>query len=234
MEIKQANIVFLATSLIRGGDKVDFYQFAPNLLREGNRRFFFSLFKVEGKLEIEGKNVFSLGWGSWLDYPRAIYRLAKFIRNEDIHLVHSFSRCSNIVNYLAVKLSGRQVKTVMTVISQLSKPSEVEPSVGWKIWTVLERKVYPKSDLLLCNSVGAAEDAVKIYGCKTEKVKVVKNFVQIEKIRQRIPGPQVEGMQESGFYFLAAGRFVKAKGFDCLLKAYTLIKEKINSNLVIA
>ncbi|MDD5596186.1 MAG: hypothetical protein PHY94_08110, partial [Candidatus Omnitrophica bacterium] len=87
MEIKQANIVFLATSLIRGGDRVDFYQFAPNLLVDSNKRFFISLSKLKDKLKIEGQEVSSLEWGSWVDYPLAIYRLVKFIRNNDIHLV---------------------------------------------------------------------------------------------------------------------------------------------------
>jgi len=234
MEIKQANVVFLATSLIRGGDRADFYNFAPNLLGESDKRFLLSLFKTEGNLKIEGQNVISLGWSSWVDYPKAIYRLAKFIRNEDIHLIHSFSRCSNIVSYLAVKLSGRPVKTVMTVISQLSKPAAMEPTFGWKIWTMLERKVYPKAGLLLCNSANAAREAVNSYGCKQEKVKIVKNFVQVEEIRQKITGLQVGDMQEYGFYFLGAGRFVKAKGFEYLLRAYALAREKTNLNLVIA
>ncbi|MDD2752166.1 MAG: glycosyltransferase, partial [Candidatus Omnitrophica bacterium] len=146
----------------------------------------------------------------------------------------SFSRCLNIVNFLAARLSGRRVKTVMTVISQLGKPAELEPSFGWVIWRILERKVYPKADLLLCNSAASAAEAVNIYGCKMEKVKVVRNFVLIEKIREKILSTQIKSSQEYGSYFLGVGRFVKPKGFEYFLKAFALIRGKINLNLVMA
>lgn len=234
MDIKQANVVFLGTSLIRGGDKVDFYRLAPNLLKDANKRYLISLAKVKDGLEINGQNVISLGWSSSASYPLAIYRLAKFIREKNIHLVHSFSRCSNIVGYAAAKLSARPVKTVMEVISQLQRPSEMEPSLGWGIWNVLERKVYPKSDLLLCNSASASQEAVNIYGCDPLKVKTVKNWVPINEIGEKVKNSKIRGLEKYEPYWLGAGRFVKAKGFEYLLKAYALTREKTKFNLVLA
>ncbi len=234
MEVKKANVVFLVSSLRGGGSAHDFFMLSPVLLKHAKNRYLFSLSGLDKRQGGDKEKIFFLDWRSWLDYPYAVIRLARFILRNRINLVYSTSRCVNLVSYAACRLSGRPVRMVMEEITQPRLRYSLESSFSGWIWQILMAKFYPKADLVFCNSESTREELIRWYGCSKERVKLVKNPIPVSDIERRVKGPSDGRTQAYRPYFITANRIVRGKGYEELLTAYALIREKSKCRLMIA
>jgi glycosyltransferase involved in cell wall biosynthesis len=209
-------------------------RFTLNLLNYLDRKRFKPLLVVSSKrgplLEEVPCDVpiYELGRGSKVSFPKLILKLAFFIRKERPQLIVSNLFHSNILAILAKHLSGL---TVPVVIRQTNSRSEYisEPLQRWLIpW------LYPHADLILALSSGVQDDLLRDFKFSLENVQTIHNGVDIAKIR-RLAEEDVDPSFRafcSSPPIVASSRFEKRKGLDYLVRAFSLVREKIPSRLL--
>lgn len=97
-----------------------------------------------------------------------------------------------------------------------------------KIWPWMYRKFYKRIPNIVCQSQVMRSDLVQNFSVSNEKVVVINNPVDIEKIRQLAAEPceffaQKKLMGKT--IFVAVGRLSRAKGFDVLIDAFAILKQ---------
>lgn len=80
------------------------------------------------------------------------------------------------------------------------------------------RALYPRATRVIAVSEGVAQDLRDNFGVRGERVTAVANPVDVEAIRAR--SRQAPAVAIDGAYVLAAGRLVKSKNFDMLIRAF--------------
>ena len=82
----------------------------------------------------------------------------------------------------------------------------------------LVRALYPRATHVIAVSEGVAQDLRDNFGVRGERVSAVANPVDVEAIRAR--SRQSAAVAVDGPYIMAAGRLVKSKNFDMLIRAF--------------
>lgn len=92
------------------------------------------------------------------------------------------------------------------------------------------RKFYPNLDLVICQSTGMRDDLEKNLGFPAERLRLVPNPVDVERLRLRaaMAEPAADVLSHpSGerrpFRLVAVGRLSEVKGFDLLIEAAALL-----------
>jgi glycosyltransferase involved in cell wall biosynthesis len=92
--------------------------------------------------------------------------------------------------------------------------------------------IYPRLDSIIAVSNGVKDNIIKALSCLPEKIKVIYNPVDIQRIRVLSKIPSI--IQSDKPYIVSVGRMVFPKGFDILIKAYAeVLKSGIEHDLVI-
>jgi N-acetylgalactosamine-N,N'-diacetylbacillosaminyl-diphospho-undecaprenol 4-alpha-N-acetylgalactosaminyltransferase len=84
---------------------------------------------------------------------------------------------------------------------------------------VMKRRVYPKADLVLCNSSSALDEMIARFSCSPDRVRVVKNPIPLKALREAAAGPSAIDKQSLRPYFLCVSRLCEGKGIEDLLEA---------------
>lgn len=234
MKVSNAHVLFLTAAIEGGGAEKHFMRLAPSLLTRAKSRHLICLKQIDRNVRPNGLTIRSLGWKSAKDYPVAIYRLSKIIREESIDLVYSFSRCANLVSYLACQRVSRQVRIVMGINSQPGLAYDQQSSfTGWA-WQNIKRWLYPHANLIMCNSLSAYEELTCRFGCRTENIKVVRNPLPLNQIVRQaaVTVSQFQTIPDTS-YVLSAGRLCNGKGLSDLLQAYHRIHKDVRESLVV-
>ena len=92
--------------------------------------------------------------------------------------------------------------------------------------------IYPRLDSLIAVSYGVKDSIIKAWSCSPEKIEVMYNPVDIQRIRELSKIPS--NIPSDKPYIVSVGRMVYQKGFDILIKSYAeVLKNDIEQNLVI-
>lgn len=163
-----------------------------------------------------GINVICLGSnGKFLD---SALRLKRYLDNHRPDLVVSFLTRAN---YLAAALAG--IYGYRSIISERSDTnSRLGGGVaGWaKKWLVSQ--LYPRANGIIAVSGGIKNSLVMDYRVPADKITVIHNPCDINKVNQLAEQPCANlpaSVIEQG-YILAVGRLVNIKRFDILIRAY--------------
>jgi N-acetylgalactosamine-N,N'-diacetylbacillosaminyl-diphospho-undecaprenol 4-alpha-N-acetylgalactosaminyltransferase len=124
----------------------------------------------------------------------------------------SFLTRSNMANVLSA--NGRP-----SIISERANTS-AHFGAGLKGWAqrTMVRTLYPRAARVIAVSEGVAEDLRENFSVRPERLIAIPNPVDVETIRAKadeMPDVAIEGP-----YILAAGRLVKSKNFDMLIRAF--------------
>ncbi|MGO9322965.1 MAG: glycosyltransferase [Terracidiphilus sp.] len=98
---------------------------------------------------------------------------------------------------------------------------------------LLYRLLYRNSDHVICQSRDMARDLAQAAGIGEEQIAVLPNPVDLAGIRAALCAPAAEG--GAGPQLLAVGRLSHEKGFDLLLKALAVVRQRfpdVKLNLV--
>ena len=115
-----------------------------------------------------------------------------------------------------VKIIGRETNIPSINIWQSPFP---------RLLRFLYRWLYPRLDMLVCQSVDMRDDLTKLFSFPSSKAIIVNNPVDMDEIRKRAQdGEQV--FRQGRFNILAAGNFTYQKGFDLLLQSMAQLKTK--------
>jgi glycosyltransferase involved in cell wall biosynthesis len=98
----------------------------------------------------------------------------------------------------------------------------------------LYRLLYRRADRVICQSAAMARDMVQALGIPSNRLVVPPNPVDVDAIRGAVTGLP-NRWAGTGPHLLAAGRLSPEKGFDLLLRALVVVREKFpDARLVIA
>lgn len=167
------------------------------------------------------------------DFFRLIYKLAKIIRQEEPDCVISFLTYPNIV-FLLAKILGRYKGRVF--ISERNNPDiSISNQNRPRLFHFLVRKLYPLSNCVISLSKGVAERLDKGFSIPKEKIRVIYNSVDIQKVKTKAKElPSCQWYKEAGIpIIVAGGRLTKQKGYSDLLRAFATVRQKSPCRLVI-
>ena len=115
----------------------------------------------------------------------------------------------------------RYIARETIVVSEHLK--DIGQSGGWP-WAY--RRLYPRFDTVVCQSMDMRNDLVEEFGFPAAKAVVIHNPVDLERIRALCSQPltvplryEVAACGHGLVHFVAAGRLVAQKGFDLLIEA---------------
>ena len=98
---------------------------------------------------------------------------------------------------------------------------------------LLYRLLYRKADRVICQSQAMAEDLAHELNMGRDHISVLPNPVDVEGVMAAAAGP--ERWSGPGPHLLAVGRLSREKGFDLLLQALAVIRNRFqNADLVLA
>lgn len=151
-----------------------------------------------------------------LKLPLLGYKYSRLLSS--LGISHSFSLLAR-PNYINILSRWFSKKTFGLVISERSHPSmQYGYSNGQsKINNWLVKQLYPKADLIICNSQGNANDLITNYGISKKMVTIVHNPIDIEKID--IIKKIDYGLQSNMFNAITIGRMDTGKNHQLLIRA---------------
>lgn len=99
----------------------------------------------------------------------------------------------------------------------------------------LIRFVHRFPDLFVCVSRGVADDVKRQYGVHENKIRVIHNWVKLDKIKHLAGKPPQDNdfLHYPGKSVAAMGRLVKCKGFDLLIRSFKSVCDEIDAVLFI-
>lgn len=175
--------------------------------------------------------VYDLGRKGTFSFPKLVFRLASIISEEKPQIVFSTLFHANILALLAKSVSKISLKLIIS--EHISHISYKYGNNGL-IYELLINKFYPKADMIVAVSKGVKDDIVKTLEILPEKIKVIYNPVDLEKIRE-LASEEVDdtGLFDSYPLIVNAGRLNMQKGHSYLIEAFSIVRRKIASKLVI-
>lgn len=166
-------------------------------------------------------------------------KLIKYFRKEKPDVfVSAFPRI-NVIVILSKIFSGARAKIIITEHALFSFLPVMAKSPGRKLFArflmpFVAKIIYPKADKIVCVSNGIAEDILKIVNCPG-KISTIYNPVVNDEILE-LSEESLEDMDfssESMPVILSVGRLVKCKDYPTLLRAFSIILQKMQARLVI-
>lgn len=162
----------------------------------------------------------------------SIFPLAAFIRKQRPDIVFSTIPTYNTVAILAKLLSFSNTKLIVREAAFLG--GTFKENMMLRIYGFLYR--FAKKVIAL--SEGVKENLVDRYGVKREKIKVIYNPVDLAHINHQSELGEIAKQDQSIFnkgkkIIITAGRLVKEKDQETLIRAFAQIREATNSELVI-
>lgn len=148
--------------------------------------------------------------------PFLAYKYAQLCKK--LKLTHSFSLLSrpNYINILSKYFGTHNYKII---ISERAHPSLQYGYHDFKsiVNKFLIRNLYSKSEMVICNSNGNANDLIKNFGLSYEKTSVIHNPIDLQKIDNILP---LENFFDRNiFNLISVGRLDQGKNFKLLINS---------------
>ncbi len=168
------------------------------------------------------------------DFLKLIYGLRKFIKFYQPDVVISAIYYTNLIALLS---SINLRKKSRLLITEHSYPTAAlqRTRLEW-LKRLLIRVLYNNATKIIAVSAGIKQSLVKDLKVSSTRIEVIYNPVSLREIEQKVVSPSNPCLksEESVIRIISAGRFVFAKRFDRLLRAFAMVKEKIgNVHLII-
>jgi glycosyltransferase involved in cell wall biosynthesis len=216
------NILFVLPSLNAGGAQ----GITATLLRHLNREKFEICLAIADSIN---KSHYSIpedvtAYSFYHQKSRyALPSLIALIRRERPEVVFSTLGHLNLLIRLA---HGLMPRYTVFVARETNIPSmNLLQSPYPRLFSFLYRRLYPKFDLVICQSEDMKKDLVDNFGLCPTKLLVINNPVDMEFITQQAK----EGCscyQSGVINLLAAGKLMFQKGFDLLLQAFARLDQE--------
>ncbi len=163
---------------------------------------------------------------------KRIIKIIRLINAENPDVIFSFLNRVNIITIIAYIFSRHKPKLI---ISERNSPSHELSTKLDKIIIYLMRILYPRAHEIVANSVGIKIDLIENFNLPEDKIKVIFNPVNLEKIKKLAK----EEIDEHKWFkeripiIINVARLVEQKGQIYLIKAFKLVRECISARLVI-
>jgi len=167
--------------------------------------------------------------GKIFNLVKRIYKVGKIKKRYKVQITISFLETANIVN-IFTKVEDKIVISIRNFKSESSK------GFYGKVYNYIIKIFYNRADMLVAVSKGVKNDLIENYGIKENKIKVIYNLYDLEKI-QKLAGEKIENNFKELFNYpviVNIGRLTKQKGQWHLIRAFKKVKKEItNMKLII-
>ena len=160
--------------------------------------------------------------------------LVRYLRRERPHVVISGATQTNIAAVWAKRLAQVPVKVVLTEHNVISAVSADAPMMRTRMTPFMVRRFYPWADELVAVSKGSARDLSKNMGEGSRPVHVIYNPIIGTEFWRRAAEPLNDSRMEFDTrpIALAVGRLHYHKDYPTLLRAFAILRRRINARLV--
>ena len=170
-------------------------------------------------------------WGRW----RA---LRSFIARERPDLVMAF------LSFFSVLSAARAANTRATVVFNLQTPMSAfltDADYHWRRgwyktpFAAVARVGYAAADLIIATSHGVARDLTGSFGIDPDRIRVLANPVDLDRVRAAIAEPIEAAILPAGEapLIVAAGRLAEAKNYPLMIEAFAMLRQRMPARLCI-
>lgn len=162
------------------------------------------------------------------------HRLATIAARMDATLVCTFLHKSNIIALTAKLLFRRRLRVVINMHEMPGPYMGFHfPPLRRAVMRWFTRYGLPRADLIIAVAEGVKEDLVQQFGVRAERIVVVHNPIDLERVRRSALEPLHHPLAGAGPLIVAVGRLVPFKGFDLLIRAVARLPASLRARLVI-
>lgn len=165
-----------------------------------------------------------------LYHHKQIYNLQRYLKKHNIKTVLSFLERANALNIFS-NLFYRHRTIANTRVTLSKNYGKYQSLIKRIISHAIFKYFLPKADLIICNSKGVEYDLVKNFDIQSDKIKVIYNPFDIDKIKllsEESLEPQYKEIFDSPV-IINVGRLSTQKAQWHIIKAFKKVKEKINN-----
>jgi len=166
---------------------------------------------------------------------KRITKLTHFILKNEPDVIVSFMNTVNFVciisNFIANILSQKKSSLIVTEHNTLSIRLKKKKSKVYKfIIKILVNFLYKFSDKIVAVSRGVKQDLAVNFGVNRKKITVINNPVDLEQIK--IASQKKNELSKKLNYIINIGALTEQKNQFTLLKAFSIILQKLNSTKI--
>lgn len=222
-----ARIAFVVSSLRAGGGERVMLDIANALTARGHSVDFVVLKHIgEFKEQLSpGVRIVLLdAWRMLFSLPKLI----SYLRRERPTALVALDEYTHLLSLMARLVSGVPTRIVLrigTIYAEIFKryKKNKAPITAWLI-----RRLYPRADLLIANSLGVKDDIVRFSSVAPSKVVVIHNPKNLNAIREKAKEiPQHKWFKDSKTpIIISVGRLREQKNFAALIRAFAKLTNK--------
>ena len=156
------------------------------------------------------------------------------IREADPELVVSFCKGPNVLTYLALRgMRGKRPRWIAREGNNIVRSAREDgrDKARRGLEHALVRSTYRAADCVVVNSQQLAASLGEHFGLPAEKLRVIRNPVDVEAIRRRAAEPLDAALR--GPLIVTTGRLVAQKGHDIVLRAFAASRFRASHQLAI-
>jgi glycosyltransferase involved in cell wall biosynthesis len=161
--------------------------------------------------------------------------LIRYLRQQRPDALICAQYYTNVIAVWAKALAGVSTKVILTERLATSCDLAYSGKLKDKLLPVLMRRAYVKADAIVAISKGAAEDLSSLLKIPSDKIKTIYNPAFDDKIVEEaaepVDHPWFADKQRP--VILGAGRLTGQKDFATLLRAFALVRKRIDARLLI-
>lgn len=162
-------------------------------------------------------------------------QLIIYLRCSQPLVIMSSLDIANIILYFAVKLSRYRGRVVVSQRAVINASQYNLPILRKFIIRQLQRISFHNADAVISNSYSAANDVKLMFGISEEKVFTIHNAVDIKRIK-RLAEQQLKNpwyLNDKSPLIVSVGSLTPRKDLVTLIKAFAIVKSKLNVRLAI-
>jgi glycosyltransferase involved in cell wall biosynthesis len=165
---------------------------------------------------------------------QAPLRLARFIRRERPDVLMSGQDMSNVVAVIAGRLAGRPRRIVASIHDLFSARLRIAPTWQERSLKWIGPWAYRRADLVIAVSDAVADDLAAATGVPRTRIRRIYNPVPgdiLDRARQPLEDPLFRPGAPP--VVIGIGRLAPEKGFDTLIRAFALLRQRRAARLLI-
>jgi len=175
--------------------------------------------------EIPNASYSCLGATNKLQYPIAVRRLARFLKDEKIDILHTHLFYSGVIGILAKRLHS------MTIVALMRHHTSVVRMLGSRIHIAADKWMAEKADHVMTVSQAARDYMVSVDGIRRSDIEVVYLGFDFEKFSPNAGDRKSVRLEfsfaDEDFVIGYVGNFAKGKGHIQLIEAFAKIASEV-------
>ncbi|MBI5787879.1 MAG: glycosyltransferase [Candidatus Schekmanbacteria bacterium] len=158
-------------------------------------------------------------------------KLNNLIIELQIDIVLSFLNYTNFLTLMSKNLFGWKQPVIISEHNPLTPYFNDNSHLSW-VKKYLTKILYPQANFIIVVSNGIKKELLGVISLKEEKIRVIHNPVDINKIKELAEEP-VNLSCGNEFQIVTAGRLTTPKDYVTLLKAIKIVRNYLNVHLSI-